>query len=98
MPKNGKLKATYNSIKPTKRQEKKQKQHLLNEELTKEMVVSLENKVGNKVKYNCEHCLKTAYNKIITGCDTNGYISDEEVLESIQPMISGTKKKNKIIT
>ena len=84
MPKNGKLKSTYNSIKLTKRQEKKQKQHLVNEELNKEMVASLENKIGNTVKYTCQHCLKNAYNKFITGCDTNGYISDEEVLESIQ--------------
>jgi hypothetical protein len=81
MPKNGKLKSTYNSIKPTKRQEQKTKKKLLNEQLNKQMVLTLENKLGNKINYTCEHCLKTAYN-IITGCENNGYITDDELLES----------------
>lgn len=86
MPGSGKLKSTYNSIKPTKRQGKKQKQNLLNEQLNKQMALTLENKLGNKINYNCEHCLKTAYD-IITGCDNSGYITDDELLKSTNNML-----------
>ncbi len=56
-----------------KKQQKKDKEIQL-------MVDKLEQQWKHNVKYSCEHCLKEAYDSVIT--NTNGYVTDEELILS----------------
>ena len=44
------------------------------------MVECLEKKWKTTIQYNCENCVKTAYENTFNG--TNGYISDEDLINS----------------
>ncbi len=76
----GKLKNNYNSIKPTKRQQKKQAAKQKETDNINQMVQYLESKWKNKVTFSCGHCLIEAYTSVIN--DTNGYVTDEELIKS----------------
>ena len=76
----GKLKDNLNKVNPTSRQIKKQQQKDNEQKELKKMVECLENKWKTTIQYNCENCVKTAYENTFNG--TNGYISDEELINS----------------
>ncbi len=76
----GKLKKNYNSIKPTKRQQKKQVAKEKEAVDLNQMVQYLESKWKNKVTFSCSHCLTEAYTSVMN--DTNGYVTDEELIKS----------------
>ena len=76
----GKLKSSYNTIKPTKRQQKKQARETQQTEETDKMINFLQAKWSNPVKFSCVHCSKEAYFSVIN--QSNGYVTDDELIES----------------
>lgn len=76
----GKLKDTYNKIKPTNRQIKKQKNNVKINIKVNDMHNFLEKKWNNTVNYTCIHCLEEAYNNELN--NEQGYVTDEELIKS----------------
>ena len=77
----GKLKANYNAIKPTARQQKKQIKQKDQIEQENNMIKYLETKWEcGQVKFSCSHCLREAYLSVIN--ESDGYVTDEELIKS----------------
>jgi hypothetical protein len=64
----------------TKRQEKKAKQAIQQAKEITQMREYLEKKWKTTVTFHCSHCLKEAYESVL--CDVQGYVTDEELLQS----------------
>ena len=73
----GKLKESYNKIKPTQKQIKKAKKK--NTEINN-MCNFLEKQWNNNIKFNCYSCLKEAYESELHG--NKGYVTDEDLIQS----------------
>lgn len=65
-------------MKLTKRQEKKQKKNEQMDMENKKMEEYLESAFHCKITYNCNNCLKEAYNALIN--NTDGYITDDDLI------------------
>lgn len=72
------LRANYNKLKPTKRQQKKQKQQAAFET----MRAFLADKWNHEVKFTCFCCLETAYKSEMQ--NMAGYITDDDLILSSQ--------------
>jgi hypothetical protein len=74
------MQVTKKNNKITKRQEKKAKQAFQQATEITHMCEYLEKKWKTTVMFQCNHCLKEAYESVIQ--DVQGYVTDEELLQS----------------